>query len=126
MQSENNMKGEKMLRTLLVAAPVALIALPVWADRHCGPVLESYYQARQAVLDTETSCAAAIETATPRLEAALTNARICGCTPLIEGLEAALDSLLSDPAPEACDDRREAILDEDLDALIKGLVEDCH
>jgi hypothetical protein len=115
-------------RHLLPIPLLAAFAFPAWADRHCGPVLDSYYQARQAALDTETSCTAAMDTAAQRLAEAQTNARICGCTALVDGLESALAAFPTpdQPATKACTDQRAAVLDDALDARIKALVSDCH
>lgn len=107
----------------LIALAVVL-ACPAWADRHCGPVLDSYYQARNAALAAGVSCTAAIDTATQRIEETRTNARICGCTGLIDALDDVFAAIL-EPA-HACDIRRAAVLDDALDARIKALVRDCH
>jgi len=117
-----------MIRQHLLAMVLGLIALPAWADRHCGPVLDSYYSARQAALDEQTSCSAAIQTAEKRLEETRTNARICGCTSLIEGLDSAIAATLySDKAaPMVCDEQRAAVLNDTLDERIKALIIACH
>lgn len=103
---------------------VLLTVNPAWADRHCGPVLDSYYHARQAALDTETSCGAAIETTLQRVEETRANARICGCTSLIDGLDSIFAALRE--SQTTCDGLRGAILDDALDTRIKALVRACH
>lgn len=108
----------------LLSVIVIVSACPAWADRHCGPVLESYYQARNAALDDGASCTAAIDTAAQRIEQTRTNARICGCSVLIDALDGALAAVLD--TQSACEIRRTAILDDALDARIKALVQDCH
>lgn len=108
----------------LLAALVIVSACPAWADRHCGPVLDSYYQARNAALDDGASCTAAIDTAMQRLDETRTNARTCGCTGLIDALDGALAAVPD--ADSACETRRAAVLDDGLDARIKALVQDCH
>jgi hypothetical protein len=112
------------MRAILIALAMALPAFPAWADRHCGPVLDAYYDARLVALDTETSCSAAMEAATQQIEAAMTNARICGCTPLIDALDSVFATALKPNA--ACENRRSAVLDDALDARLKALVADCH
>ena len=113
-----------MNRLLAAALATPAFAFPALADRHCGPVLDSFYQARQAALDTETSCTAAMPLLTQRVQEAQANARICGCTALTDSIDSLLERLSA--ADAACDDRRALILDDAADAAIKALVTACH
>lgn len=115
-------------RTLVISTILLVLAFPARADRHCGPVVDSYYLARQAALDGSLSCSAAIETVRQRLAEVGTNARICGCTALVSGLESAFANLFEDDTalPRTCQDQLAAVVDDDLDSRIKALVADCH
>lgn len=113
-----------MLRSHLLAVALCVIASQAGADRHCGPVLDSYYHARQAALEQETSCNAAFQTALQRISEMHANARICGCTSLADGLDTAFSEILEKHV--GWEDRRAAILDSALDARIKAWVQDCH
>lgn len=117
-----------MFRKLAAAFFSWAIAGPALADRHCGPVIDSFYQARQAALDESLSCTAALPQIRQRLAEAVAQARICGCTPLRDGLESALAPLVNSTAdaPENCPQMRESVLDAALDEVVKGLVADCH
>lgn len=107
---------------VLAAAALLLAPLPALADRHCYPALDSYFAARAAAIDPDRACAEAWAGAAEALGYATTNAQICGCAPLIAGLEG-----LGDALPEgdlSCDDALARIRDA-ADA-IKDHVTACH
>lgn len=70
----------------MIAAVSAALAGPSHADRHCAFASESYYAARQDLLDAAPN---ASRDALANLEDALQEAVICGCPAIIDALTAA-------------------------------------
>jgi hypothetical protein len=106
-----------------VAATGALLAggvLPALADRHCGPVVDAYFQARAELLAPGALCEAALPAALLRMQEAAAAARACGCAAMEQVVQEALA-----PLPEgACARRRDFILE--LRDPLESAHETCH
>ena len=79
---------------LSLSATLALFSVvsPAFADRHCYPVLDSYFVIRGYVSGAGQSCPGLSKEVEEELESALDSARICSCTELID----LVDGLLSE------------------------------
>ncbi len=104
-----------------VVAACLIFASPVAADRHCYPSQDSYYDARQILMDARTDCPTRLAEAVGALRVAEGNAEICGCTALVAQLTDLRDQ--SETAPD-CAAAEAAILAAD--TQIKAIVSACH
>jgi len=106
------------------AALALLTALPgaAHADRHCLPVLDGYYAARLDLEAEATTCETRRAHARDTLEAAGTDAQICGCAALTEALEELITIAGDDNM--ACGEAVTALLDAE--ARMDETVRDCQ
>ena len=101
---------------------IAGVPLRAEADRHCAPVLESYYHARTSLLRDGQTCDAALQASLINLAEASAEAGICGCRSLqVSLVELVADIEMSDGS---CAMRRSQVLE--LDQELSQKVEDCH
>lgn len=112
--------GARGLRVVALAAAGAAAAGPALADRHCFPVAERYYMARQAILNEGGDPALSLGRALDHLRDAVAEATICGCPEaggLLESLAARADVLGAGPAAD------QLVLDAD--SAVNAAVEAC-
>ncbi len=107
----------------LALSVAAMCALPGagLADRHCNPVVDSYYIARSLVADQTASCVSRRGRALEELAATMRLAVICDCPAAVETIEALTGGLGS-----AADCTEAQALVWSADEAIKSDVEECH
>ena len=84
----------------LVGAFIGIIAgtvLPSYADRHCSPVVELYFQSRAEVIGNELDCGGELKSALSLIEDARDSAMDCGCQSLGQALEDFLTRVPREP-----------------------------
>ena len=96
---------------------------PALADRHCATVLDAYFRARQALLQSDLSCATKLEVSREELVEASSQAGICGC----QSLKEILDEIFFESASEEhvqCEVRIAALLE--FSGELSERVEQCN
>ncbi len=96
---------------------------PVFADRHCAPVIEAYWRARTFLMQEGQACVELLRASGPDFEEAVAQAKICGFMPLHRKLD---ELLLSEQPKGAAQCRAKVKRILEFGSVLHDLVEAYH